>query len=173
MYTINLYDHFFAQLNLYVHYCNFYIIIIKIIIKIYMYDVVNLYYLMSTNKSISYVLCNKGIIINLYKLHFSSFPFFLQPNKKVFHLPTFPPLQPNTQEGKPNIFYPPTFPSSHNFTFSTKRSLRENAIESHMRSITMYSQCIQYDSCGKNYGNLYATGQNYLIGNSIGKDFDG
>ena len=139
MYTINLYDHFFAQLNLYVHYCNFYIIIIKIIIKINMYDVVNLYYLMSTNKSISYVLCNKGIIINLYKLHFSSFPFFFQPNKKVFHLPTFPPLQPNTQEGKPNIFYPPTFPSSHNFTLSTKRSLRENAIESHMRSITMYS----------------------------------
>ena len=30
----------FAQLNLYVHYCNFYIII-KIIIKIYIYDVVN------------------------------------------------------------------------------------------------------------------------------------
>ena len=59
MYTINLYDHFFAQLNLYVHYCNFYIIIIKIIIKINMYDVVNLYYLMSTNKSISYVLCKR------------------------------------------------------------------------------------------------------------------
>ena len=31
----------FAQLNLYVHYCNFYIIIIKIIIKLYIYDVVN------------------------------------------------------------------------------------------------------------------------------------
>ena len=31
----------FAQLNLYVHYWNFYIIIIKIIIKIYIYDVVN------------------------------------------------------------------------------------------------------------------------------------
>ena len=115
MYTINLYDHFFAQLNLYVYYCNFYIIIIKIIIKIYMYDVVNLYYLMSTNKSISYVLCNKGIIINLYKLHFSSFPFSLQLNKRIFHLPTFPPFRPNTQEGKPNIFYPFTFPSSHNF----------------------------------------------------------
>ena len=84
---------------------------------------------MSINKSISYILCNKGIIINLYKLHFPSFPFFLQPNKRVFHLPTFPLLQPNTQEGKPNIFYPPTFPSSHNFSSSyfstppTKRTL--------------------------------------------------
>ena len=84
---------------------------------------------MSTNKSIFYILCNKGIIINLYKLHFPSFPFFLQPNKRVFHPPTFPPLQPNTQEGKPNIFYSPTFPSSHNFSSShfstppTKRTL--------------------------------------------------
>ena len=118
MYTINLYDHFFAQLNLYVYYCNFYIIIIKIIIKIYMYDVVNLYYLMSTNKSISYILCNKGIIVNLYKLHIPSFSFSLQPNKRVFYHPTFPPLQPNTQEEKPNIFYPLTFPPFHNFPFS-------------------------------------------------------
>ena len=31
----------FAQLNLFVHYCNFYIIIIKIKIIIYIYDVVN------------------------------------------------------------------------------------------------------------------------------------
>ena len=51
---------------------------------------------MSTNKSISYILCNKGIIVNLYKLHFPSFLFFLQPNKRVFHPPTFPPFQPNT-----------------------------------------------------------------------------
>ena len=55
---------------------------------------------MSINKSISYILCNKGIIVNLYKLHFPSFHFSLQPNKRVFHLSTFPPLQPNTQEGK-------------------------------------------------------------------------
>ena len=68
-----------------------------------------LYYLMSTNKSIFYILCNNGIIVNLYKLHFSSFHFSLQPNKRVFHPPTFPPLQPNTQEGKLNIFYHPTF----------------------------------------------------------------
>ena len=65
---------------------------------------------MSTNKSISYILCNEGIIVNLYKLHVLSSHFSLQPNKKVFHSPIFPPLQPNTQEGKPNIFYPPTFP---------------------------------------------------------------
>ena len=84
---------------------------------------------MSTNKSISYLLCNKGIIVNLYKLHFPSFPFSLQPNKRVFHPPTFSPLQLNTQEGKLNIFHPLTFPSSHNFPFShfstlpTKRTL--------------------------------------------------
>ena len=65
---------------------------------------------MSINKSISYLLCNKGIIVNLYKLYFSSYPFSLQPNKRVFHPLTFPPFQPNTQEGKLNIFYPPTFP---------------------------------------------------------------
>ena len=65
---------------------------------------------MSTNKSISYILCNKGIIVNLYKLHFPSFPFSLQPHKRVFHPPTFPPLQPNTREGKLNILHSSTFP---------------------------------------------------------------
>ena len=40
-----------------------------------MYDVLILYYLMSINKSISYTLCNKGIIANLYKLYFL-FPHF-------------------------------------------------------------------------------------------------
>ena len=64
---------------------------------------------MSTNKSISYILCDKGIIVNLYKFHFPSFSFFLQPNKRIFHPPTFSPLQSNTQEKKPNIFYLPTF----------------------------------------------------------------
>ena len=85
---------------------------------------------MSINKYISYLLCNKGIIVNLYKLKFSSFPFSLKPNKRVFHPFTFLPLQPNTQEGKLNIFHPSTFLSSHNFppsqfsTPPTKRSLR-------------------------------------------------
>ena len=78
---------------------------------------------MSTNKSISYVLCNKGIIVNLYKLHFSSFHFSFKPNKRVFHPLTFPPLQTNTQEGKINIFHLLTFPSFHFSTSSTKRAL--------------------------------------------------
>ena len=55
------------------------------------------------------LLYNKDIKVNLYKLHFSSSLFSLQPNKKVFHPPTFPPLQPKTHEGKSNLFYPPTF----------------------------------------------------------------
>ena len=59
------------------------------------------------------LLYNKDIIVSLYKLHFPSFPFSLQPNKKVFHFLTFPPLQPNTHEGKSNFFYPPTFPYSY------------------------------------------------------------
>ena len=50
---------------------------------------------MSTNKSISYILINKNIIVNLYKLHFLSSHFSLQLNKKVFHPLTFSPLQPN------------------------------------------------------------------------------
>ena len=50
---------------------------------------------MSINKFISYILYNKGIIVNLHKLHFLSFYFSLQPNKRVFHPPTFPSLQPN------------------------------------------------------------------------------
>ena len=50
------------------------------------------YYLMSTNKFISYPLCNKGIIVNLYKLHFLSSHFSFQPNKRVFHPSIFPSL---------------------------------------------------------------------------------
>ena len=72
---------------------------------------------MSTNKFISYILCNKGIIVNLYKLHFPSFHFSLPPNKRVFYPPTFPPLQPNTR-GKTKYFS-----SSHFSTPSTKQTL--------------------------------------------------
>ena len=61
---------------------------------------------MCTNNSISYLLCNKNIIVNLYKLHFLSSHFSFQPNKRVFYSPTFPSFQPNTHEGKLNIFYP-------------------------------------------------------------------
>ena len=59
------------------------------------------------------LLYNKDIIVNLYKLHFPFSPFSLQPNKKILHPLTFPPLQPNTQEGKSKLFYPPTFSSFH------------------------------------------------------------
>ena len=86
---------------------------------------------MSTNKYISYLLCNKGIIVNLYKLHFPSSHFSFQPNKIVFHPTTFSSLQPNTHEEKLNIFHPPTFPSFYNFlsfhfsTPLTKQTLNE------------------------------------------------
>ena len=64
----------------------------------------------------------KDIIVNLYKLHFLSFPFSLQSNKKVFHPFTFPPFKPNTHERKPNLFYSPIFPSSHFSTPPTKQT---------------------------------------------------
>ena len=64
---------------------------------------------MSTNKSISYLLYNKSIIVNLYKLLFLSSHFSFQPNKRVFYPPTFPSLKPNTHKEKLNIFHPPTF----------------------------------------------------------------
>ena len=57
-------------------------------------------------------------MVNLYQLYFSSSHFLSQPNKKVFHPSTFPPFQPNTNERKLNLFYHPTFPSSHNFLSS-------------------------------------------------------
>ena len=90
---------------------------------------------MNTNKFISYLLCNKGIIVNLYKLHFLSSYFSFQPNKRVFHPPTFLSLQPNTHEGKLNIFHSPTFSSSHNFLSSnfftppTKQTLRKRWVD--------------------------------------------
>ena len=71
------------------------------------------------------LLYNKNIIVNLYKLYFPSSLFSLQPNKKVFYPPTFPPLQSNTHEGKPNLFYPPTnFSFFHFSTPPTKRTLK-------------------------------------------------
>ena len=39
---------------------------------------------MSTNKFIFYILCNKDIIVNLYKLHFPSFLFFSPTKQKSF-----------------------------------------------------------------------------------------
>ena len=51
-------------------------------------------------------------MINLYQLYFSPSHFLSQPNKNIFHLSTFPPLQSNTNEEKLNFVYPLTFPSS-------------------------------------------------------------
>ena len=47
-------------------------------------------------------------MINLYQLHFLFSYFSSQPNKKIFHPSTFPPLQSNTNERSLNLFYPPT-----------------------------------------------------------------
>ena len=85
---------------------------------------------MSTvNISISYILYNKNIIVNLYKLHFLSFSFSLQPNKNIFHPSTFPPLQPNTHEEKLNLFYHFTNFLSSNFSTSpTKPLVKSNGL---------------------------------------------
>ena len=78
------------------------------------------------------VLCNRGVIVILYKLYFLSFHFSSQPNKWVFHSSTFPHPKPNTQERKLNLFYPPTFIFLPHFLFphfstiSTKWTLRLN-----------------------------------------------
>ena len=84
---------------------------------------------MSTNKSISYILCNKGKIINLYKLYFPSFPFSLQTKQKNFLPSYFSSPQPNTRERKLNIFYSLTFSFSHFSTPLTKRTLSEMKFE--------------------------------------------
>ena len=118
---------------------------------------------MSTNKSIFYILCNNGIIINLYKLHFPSFPFFLQPNKIVFHPPTFLPLQPNKQEGKLNIFYPPTFPSSHNFPSShfytppSKRTLKQSLVLARCQCLIGSTLFANYVSSVKSYNGQFVS----------------
>ena len=57
------------------------------------------------------LLYNKDIIVNLYKLHFPSSTFSLQPNKKVFH----PFNQTHMRENQifsilPLIFHPSIFP---------------------------------------------------------------
>ena len=75
------------------------------------------------------MLCNRGVIVNSYKLQFSFSHFSFQPNKgkqKNFYPPTFPSSQPNTHDRKHkyfllelplfypcNIFYHSTFLFSH------------------------------------------------------------
>ena len=74
-----------------------------------------LYYLMSTKKIIYYILRNKSIRINLYKLHFYPPTFFLNQTKELFIPPTFPPLQPNTHNEKLNFSIIPLFHLFTNF----------------------------------------------------------
>ena len=97
-----------------------YIITKKSNINVYVFVLIFILFNECKYICISYISYNKNIIINLYKLHFPSSLFFLQPNKRVFHPPTFLPLQPNTHERKPNLFYPAIFPSSNFFTPAIK-----------------------------------------------------
>ena len=70
---------------------------------------------MSVNISISYILYNKDIIVNLYKLHFPSSHFLSNQKKKFSTLPFFHPSN-QTHMRKNQIFsilllfHPPTFP---------------------------------------------------------------
>ena len=73
---------------------------------------------MNTNKSISYILCNKGIIVNLYKLHFLSTHFYLQPNKS-FPLCHFSTPTTKYTQGKTKYFL-----SSYFSTPQTKQTLK-------------------------------------------------
>ena len=63
---------------------------------------------MSINKYISYLVCNKGIIVNLYKLNFPSFHFFSQTKQKSFSPSHF--STPPTKHTRGKTKY---FPSSH------------------------------------------------------------
>ena len=80
---------------------------------------------MRINKFISYILCNKGIIVNLYKLHVLSFPFLSPTKQKSFLSSHFSTPPTKHIRGKttifsilslfhpPTIFHPPTFPLLH------------------------------------------------------------
>ena len=74
---------------------------------------------MSIKKSISYLLCNKGIRVNLYKLYFLSSYFFLTKQKSFspshFSIPPTKHIQ-----GKTKFFL-----SSHISTPPTKGTLKE------------------------------------------------
>ena len=116
---------------------------------------------MSTNKSISYLLCNKGIIINLYKLHFQSSHFSFQPNKRVFYPLTFPSLQLNTHEEKLNIFYPPTFHHSTNFPSSSTPPTKQTLKHQHSRKTKKLFCILKYHFIY--FTNLFHNSPNILV----------
>ena len=69
--------------------------------------------MISTNKFISYLLCNKGIIVNLYKLYFSILPLFFSIKQKSFSPSHFFTLPTKYTRGKTKYFL-----SFHFFIFS-------------------------------------------------------
>ena len=125
---------------------------------------------MSTNKSISYLSCNKSIIVNIY-INYIFYPptFFFQPNKRIFHPSTFSSLQPNTHKEKLNIFHPPTFPSSHNFLSShfftppTKQTLSASLKTTCDANTSPYVRCTFFTSmCWLNWLNSRNLGLEFL-----------
>ena len=84
-----------------------------------MYDVLIFILFNEYNKSISYLLCNNGIRVNLYKLYFLSSYFFLT-KQKSFSLSHFSILPTKHIQGKTKFFLP-----SHFSTPPTKRTLKE------------------------------------------------
>ena len=112
-----------------------------------MYDVVNFILFNSINKSISYILYNNDIIVNLYKLHFSFFPFSFQPNKRFFHPPTFPPFN-QTHKRESQIFsilslfhFPIIF---HSSTFLLLQSIKP-FIFCYFSFVSLIDSCITTD----------------------------
>ena len=70
------------------------------------------------------LLYKNDIIVNLYKLHFSSSSFSLQPNKKIFHPSNQTHMRENQIFSVFPLFHPPTnFSSFHFSTPPTKRIL--------------------------------------------------
>ena len=79
---------------------------------------------MRINKFISYLLCNKGIVVNLHKLHFSFFSFFSPTTQKIFLSSHFFTSSTKHIRGKTKYFsFFHNFLSSHFSTPSSKRSL--------------------------------------------------
>ena len=76
---------------------------VLLVVLVCKFIIISKNYFLQTIKKI--VLCNKGMKLNLYKLHFLSFNISSQPNKEVFHPFNFLFPQPNTHEGRLNLVY--------------------------------------------------------------------
>ena len=80
------------------------ILLVELVCKFIVIKKINFYKLLNF-----FNLFNRGMKINLHKLHFLSSYFSSQPNKKNFNPFTFPPLQLNILRENYNLFYLPTF----------------------------------------------------------------